>query len=111
MSGPAISGIKRKRVITVINSYTLAMRSATAWKLSAPSFVELAICASILLHPNVLGFVLAPLMFTAFALLIMAVAIASKNHERTSRTTWKWLALGGVAQIVTFVALAVGSRS
>jgi hypothetical protein len=88
------------------------MRSATAWKLSAPSFAEMAIAASLLVHPNVFGFVLFPLMFIAFALLITAVAIASKNHEQTSRSTWTWLALAGAAQILTFMALAaLGKRS
>jgi hypothetical protein len=96
----------------VNNSYTPSVRSATAWKLSAPSFVEMAICASMLLHPNVFGFLLAPLMFTAFVLLIAAVAIASKNHEQTSRNAWTWLVLAGVAQILTFMALAaLGRRS
>jgi len=51
-------------------------------------------------------------MFIAFVSLIAAVAIASKNHEQTSRNTWTWLALAAVAQIVTFMALAaVGKRS
>ena len=88
------------------------MRSTTAWKLSAPSFAEMAICASMLLHPNVFGFLLAPLMFIAFVSLIVAVGIASKNHEQTSRNAWTWLALAGVAQILTFMALApLGKRS
>jgi hypothetical protein len=65
-----------------------------------------------LLHPNVFSLLLAPLMFIAFVSLIAAVAIASKNHEQTSRNTWTWLALAAVAQIVTFMALAaVGKRS
>ena len=71
------------------------MRSATAWKLSAPSFAEMAICAFMLLHPNVFAFILAPLMFIAFVLLIGAVAFASKNHAQTSRHTWTWLAGAG----------------
>ncbi len=87
------------------------MRSAIAWKVSAPSFFELAICVSMLLRPNVFAFVLAPLMFIAFVVLIGGVAIASKNHEQTSRNAWTWLALAGVAQILTFTALAVGTRS
>ena len=88
------------------------MRSATAWKLSAPSFAEMAISASMLLHPNVLAFILAPLMFIAFVLLIAAVAIASKNHEQTSRHVWTWLVSAGVAQMLTFMALAaLGKRS
>ena len=86
------------------------MRSATAWKLSAPSFAEMAICASILLHPNVFAFILAPLMFIAFVLLIAAVAIASKNREQTSRHAWTWLASAGIAQILTFMALAALSK-
>lgn len=65
-----------------------------------------------MIHANVFGFVLAPLMFIAFVSLIAAVAIASKNHEHTSRNTWTWLALAAVAQIVTFMALgAFGKRS
>jgi hypothetical protein len=88
------------------------MRSATAWKLSAPSFAEMAICASMLLHPNILAFILAPLMLVAFVLLIAAVAIASRNHEQTSRHAWTWLASAGVGQILTFMALAaLGRRS
>ena len=88
------------------------MRSATAWKLSAPSFAEMVICASMLLHPNVFGFLLAPLMFIAFVSLMVAVAIASKNHEQTSRNAWTWLALAGVAQVLTFMVLAaLGKRS
>ncbi len=87
------------------------MRSATAWKLSAPSFAEMAICASMLLHPNVFAFILAPLMFIAFVLLIAAVAIASKNHEQTSRHAWTWLASAGVAQILMFMALAAQIRN
>ena len=87
------------------------MASATAWKLSMPSFVDLAICISMLLHPNVFAFLLAPLMFAAFVLLVGAIAIASKNHEQTSRNAWTWLALGGVAQILTFMALAMTSPS
>jgi len=82
------------------------MRSATALKLSAPSFVEAAIGVSMMIHANVFGFVLAPLMFVAFVSLIAAVAVASKNHEHTSRNTWTWLALAGVAQILTFMAIA-----
>jgi hypothetical protein len=88
-----------------------AMSNATAWKVSAPSFVELAILVSALLHPNVLAFLLAPLMFAAFVLLVGAVAVASKNHEQTSRNAWTWFALAAVAQIVTFMALAIGRRS
>ena len=59
-----------------------------------------------MLHANVFGFLLAPLMLIAFVSLIAAVAIASKNHEQTSRSTWTWLALAAVAQILTFMALA-----
>ena len=88
------------------------MRTATALKLSAPSFAEAAIAVSMMIHANVFGFVLAPLMFIAFVSLIAAVAIASKNHEYTSGKTWTWLALAAVAQIVTFMALAsFGKRS
>ncbi len=64
-----------------------------------------------LLHPNVFAFILAPLMFIAFVLLIAAVAIASKNHEQTSRHAWTWLASAGVAQILTFMALAAQIRN
>ncbi len=49
-------------------------------------------------------------MFIAFVLLIAAVAIASKAHERTSRNTWTWLALAAVAQIVTFVTVVFLAR-
>jgi hypothetical protein len=87
------------------------MRSATAWKLSAPSFAEMAICASMLVRRNVLGFLLFPLMFVAFLLLIAAVAIASKNHEQTSTRALMWLVLGGIAQILTFMALAALGKS
>jgi hypothetical protein len=88
------------------------MRSTTAWKVSTPSFAEMAICASMLLHPNVFGFLLAPLIFIAFVSLIVTVGIASKNHEQTLRNDWTWLALAGVAQILTFMALAaLGKRS
>jgi len=90
------------------NSYTLAMRTATALKLSVPSFAEAVISLSMILHANVFGFLLAPLMFIAFVSLIVGVCIASKNHEETSRNTWTWLALAGVAQIVTFMTLAKG---
>ena len=93
-------------------NYTFCMRSATAWTLSAPSVAEMAIAASLLVHPNVFGFLLAPLMFVAFVSLIGAVAIASKNHDQTSRSTWMWLALAAVAQVLTFMALeAVGRRA
>jgi hypothetical protein len=65
-----------------------------------------------MLHANVFGFLLAPLMLIAFVSLIAAVAIASKNHEQTSRNTWTWLALAALAQILTFMALAaVGKRT
>ena len=51
-------------------------------------------------------------MFIAFVSLIVAVAIASKDHEHTSRNTWTWLVLAAVAQIVTFMAVAsFGKRS
>jgi hypothetical protein len=81
------------------------MRSSTALKLSAPSFVELAISASMLVHTNLFGFLLAPFMVIAFVSLIVAVVIASKHHEQTSRNAWTWLAVAGVAQILTFLAL------
>ena|SRR5438876_8421193 len=94
------------------SSYTLAMRTTTALKLSAPSFAEAAIGVSMMVHANVFGFLLAPLIFIAFVSLIAAVAIASKDHEHTSRNTWTWLALAAVAQIVTFMAVAsFGKRS
>jgi len=83
------------------------MRSATALTLSAPSFVEVVISASLVLRPNVFGTLLAPLMFIAFVSLIVAVAIASKSHEQTPRNAWTYLALAAVAQILTFMALAV----
>lgn len=84
------------------------MRSATALKLASPSFAEAAIGLSMILHANVFGFLLAPLMLIALVSLIVAVCIASKKHEATSRSTWTWLALAGVAQIMTFMALAKG---
>jgi hypothetical protein len=40
------------------NSYTLAMRTTTALKLSAPSFAEAAIGVSMMVHANVFGFLL-----------------------------------------------------
>jgi len=62
--------------------------------------------------PECFAFILAPLMFIAFVLLIAAVGIASKNHEQTSRHAWTWLVSAGVAQILTFMALAaLGKRS
>ena len=82
------------------------MRTTTALKLSAPSFAEAVIGVSMMVHANVFGFLLAPLMFIAFVSLIAAVAIASKTHERTSRNTWTWLALAAVAQIWTFMVVA-----
>jgi hypothetical protein len=83
------------------------MRVATAMKLSVPSFVEFLIGASLLLHPNVLGALLAPLMFIALVSLIVALAIASKNHERTSKGAWKWLGLAAGLQVLTFFSLGV----
>jgi hypothetical protein len=87
------------------------MRTTTALKLSAPSFAEAAISVSMMVHANVFGFLLAPLMFIAFVSLVAAVAIASNDHEHTWNT-WTWLALAAEAQIVTFVAVAsFGKRS
>jgi len=83
------------------------MHSTTALKLSAPSFAEFIIAASLLLHPNVFGAFLAPLMAAAFVSLIVAFAIASKNHEQTCRNVWTCLWLAAVAQVITFVALAM----
>jgi len=91
----------------VYNSYTPVVRTATALKLSAPSFAEALIGLSMMLHANVFGFLLAPLMLIAFVCLIAAVAMASKNHEQTSRNSWTWLVLAAVAQIITFMVLAV----
>jgi hypothetical protein len=88
------------------NSYTRGMRSATAFKLAAPSFAEMAICASVLLHPNVLAFLLASLMFAAFVPLIVAVAIATKHSDQTSWNAWTCLALAGVAQMLSFLAVS-----
>jgi len=101
-------GNKRRKVALSpgYDRYTSAVRNATALKLSAPSFAEALIGVSMMLHANVFGFLLAPLMLIAFVSLIAAVAIASKNHEQTSRNTWTWLALAAVAQILTFMALA-----
>lgn len=88
-------------------SYTRGMRSATALKLSAPSFAEVVIGASLLLHPNIFGLLLAPVMFIAFVSLIVAFGIASKNNEKTPRNAWTWLWLAAVAQILTFMTSAV----
>jgi hypothetical protein len=80
------------------------MRRSTALMLTAPSFAEI-ICASTLVHPNVLGIFLTPLMFLAFPVLIIGVAIASKHHEDTSGSTWALLVIAGVAQVATFISL------
>lgn len=80
------------------------MRRSTALMLTAPSFAEI-VCASTLVHPNVLGIFLAPLMFLAFPVLIVGVAIASKHREDTSGGTWTVLAIAGVAQVATFISL------
>jgi hypothetical protein len=61
--------------------------------------------ASILVYPNVLGIFLAPLIFLAFPSLIVAVAIALKNRENTSRSTWVLLAIAGVAQVAVLIGL------
>ena len=74
------------------------MRTTTTLKLSAPPFAEGVIGVSMMVHANVFGFLLAPFMLIAFVSLIGAVAIASKDHEHTSRNTWTWLALAAVAQ-------------
>jgi len=72
--------------------------------LTAPTLAEL-ISASTLVYPNVLGVFLAPLMFLAFLFLIVGLAIASKNHEKTAQSTWVLLAIAGVAQIATLISL------
>jgi hypothetical protein len=80
------------------------MGRSTALMLTAPSFAEI-ICASTLVYPNVLGIFLAPLIFLAFPFLIVALAIASKKRENTSRSTWTLLAVAGVAQVATLIGL------
>jgi len=80
------------------------MRRSTALMLTAPTFAEI-ICASTLVYPNVLGIFLAPVIFLAFLFLIVALAMASKNHENTSRSTWALLAVAGVAQIMVLIRL------
>ena len=72
--------------------------------LTAPSFGEV-ISASTLAYPNVLGIFLAPLIFLAVPFLIIALAIASKNRENTSRGTWVLLASAGVAQVAILIRL------
>ncbi len=86
------------------------MRTQTAWKLSAPSLAEFAISASMLFHPNVFVVLLAPLMCIALVLLIAAVAMASKKHQQTSKGAWRWLAVGGVAQVMTFMVFAAVAK-
>jgi hypothetical protein len=81
-----------------------SVHRSTALVLTAPSLAEV-ICASTLVRPNVLGAFLAPIMFLAFPTLIAGVAIASKHHESTPRSTWALLAIAGVAQIAIFISL------
>jgi membrane protein YdbS with pleckstrin-like domain len=83
------------------------MRSATAIKLSAPSFAEFLIGASLLLHSNVFVILLGPLMLIAFICLVVAIGIASHEYEQTTRNAWTWLSLAGVAQVFTVMSLAV----
>jgi hypothetical protein len=80
------------------------MRRSTALMLTAPSFAEI-ICASTLVYPNILGAFLAPLIFFAFPLLIVGIAMASRRHEETSRGTWTLLVFAGVSQLVTLISL------
>jgi hypothetical protein len=80
------------------------MRRSTALMLTAPSFAEI-ICATTFVYLDVLGISLAPLMFLAFPFLIVAIAIASKNRESTRRSTWTLLAVAGVGQVATLIAL------
>jgi hypothetical protein len=44
-------------------------------------------------------------MFLAFLFLIVGLAIASKNHEKTAQSTWVLLAIAGVAQLATLISL------
>ncbi len=80
------------------------MRRSTALVLTAPSFAEI-ICASTVVYPNILGAFLAPLIFLAFPLLVVGLAIAAKNHPHTSRSIWTLLSVAGVAQLVTLISL------
>ena len=72
--------------------------------LTAPSFAEL-ISASTLINPNVLGVFLGPLIFLAFPFLVVALAIASRNREKTSPSTWMLLAAASVTQVVVLIRL------
>jgi hypothetical protein len=72
--------------------------------LTAPSFAEV-ICASTLFYPNVLGVFLASLIFLAFPFLVVALAIASKNRENTSQSTWMLLAIAALAQVAVLIRL------
>lgn len=78
------------------------MRNSTALTLTVPPFAEIVIW---IFRPNVFVLLLAPLMFLALVMLISALAVASKHHERTSRTTWTLLGLAGVAQLATLIGL------
>ena len=80
------------------------MRRSTALMLTAPSLAEV-ICASTLVHPNVLGAFLAPIMFLAVPTLVAGVAIALKHHAGTSRGIWTLLAIAGVAPVAVFISL------
>lgn len=94
-------------MLTPVNlNYTSRVRSSTAVMLTVPSFAE-AISASTLAYPNVLGILLAPLIFLAFPSLIIAVVIASKNRENTSQSTWVLLAVAGVAQVAVLIGLGI----
>jgi hypothetical protein len=81
------------------------MRQSTALLLTAPTLAALVSAATTLIHPNILGMFLAPLMYLAFLFLIFAVAIASKHQESTSRGVWALLTGAGAAQIAIFLGL------
>src|SRR5260370_20102362 len=68
------------------------MRTATAIRLSVPSFAEILIGIFGLLYPNALA-LLPPLMLVAFVCLIVAIGIASYQYEQTTRNAWTWLCL------------------
>jgi hypothetical protein len=104
-AGTSCFGRKGQSVLSPgFGSYAFSMRRSTALMLTAPSFAEI-ICATTFVYLNVLGISLAPLMFLAFPFLIVAIAIASKNRESTRRSTWTLLAVAGVGQVATLIAL------
>lgn len=81
------------------------MRTSTALALTIPSFAELAIWASSRVYPNFSVVFLAPLMAIAFLLLIVGFGLASKHHERMTRTSWGFLSVAAISQIWTLIWL------